>query len=254
MAARRPRSRLPKKPPLENSPASIRVRMTLDGKQRALVRVLLALAKCMKSKPGIVTRAVLKELAKIPMVYTAMVAEPRVATLAKRIGLSPKMLASERRTARDTPGSDDQFEAGFTDEKRPERVALEKLFDIAKDTTPTPEMVVKAFRATFVGKEQAAKAHHQGMQAAEREYALQASQRAKKAAEARHAPDAEKRMKMRAEWASGKFDTRNHCAEQEYAALQMSLSRARKALTRTPDPNPWPGNPKAAAKLKGQTE
>lgn len=38
-------------------------------------------------------------------------------------------------------------------------------------------------------------------------------------------------------WASGKYTTRDICAEQECAALDMSFSAARKALRNTPEPN-----------------
>jgi hypothetical protein len=46
----------------------------------------------------------------------------------------------------------------------------------------------------------------------------------------------DKAKKIRDTWASGIFDTRDSCAEQEYAALKMSFSSARKALRNTPDP------------------
>lgn len=37
-------------------------------------------------------------------------------------------------------------------------------------------------------------------------------------------------------WASGKYKSRDLCAEQECAALKLSFSTARKALRNTPDP------------------
>lgn len=46
----------------------------------------------------------------------------------------------------------------------------------------------------------------------------------------------EKRSKIRELWASGKYTSRDICAEQECAALAMSFSTARKALRGTPDP------------------
>lgn len=46
----------------------------------------------------------------------------------------------------------------------------------------------------------------------------------------------DKQAKIRAIWASGKYDSRDLCAEQECAALQMSISAARRALIGTPDP------------------
>lgn len=65
------------------------------------------------------------------------------------------------------------------------------------------------------------------------------SERNKKAADALHnAPGGsrEKRETIRAIWATGKYDNRDLCAEQECAGLGMSLSTARKALRNTPDP------------------
>jgi hypothetical protein len=60
-----------------------------------------------------------------------------------------------------------------------------------------------------------------------------------KAATARHSKPGGSRDKwqqMRALWASGKYSSRDICAEQECAALDMSFSSARKALRGTPDP------------------
>ncbi len=45
-----------------------------------------------------------------------------------------------------------------------------------------------------------------------------------------------KRAAIRDIWASGKYSSRDICAEQECAALGMSFSSARKALRRTPGP------------------
>ena len=45
-----------------------------------------------------------------------------------------------------------------------------------------------------------------------------------------------KRQDIREIWASGKYSSRDVCAEQECAALGMSFSTARKALRGTPDP------------------
>lgn len=46
----------------------------------------------------------------------------------------------------------------------------------------------------------------------------------------------DKRRQIRELWASGKFSSRNRCAEEEFAALNMSLSAARSALRGTLDP------------------
>jgi hypothetical protein len=64
-------------------------------------------------------------------------------------------------------------------------------------------------------------------------------QRAREAAQARHhkaGGSHDKREAIRALWASGKYSSRDLCAEQECAALNLSFSAARKALTNTPDP------------------
>ena len=67
------------------------------------------------------------------------------------------------------------------------------------------------------------------------------TEQGKKAAEARHSKPGgsrEKRAKIQELWASGKYQSRDICVEQEAAALGMSLSTARKALIGTPDPKP----------------
>jgi len=61
----------------------------------------------------------------------------------------------------------------------------------------------------------------------------------KKAADAKHSSPGgshEKRDSIRKIWASGKYSSRDICAEQECAALEMSFSTARKHLRGTPDP------------------
>lgn len=66
-----------------------------------------------------------------------------------------------------------------------------------------------------------------------------ASKRGKVAADALHGRPGSSRYKqeqIRALWASGKYTSRDVCAEQECAALNMSFSTARKALRNTPEP------------------
>jgi hypothetical protein len=46
----------------------------------------------------------------------------------------------------------------------------------------------------------------------------------------------EKQAAIKAAWASGKYTSRDICAEQECNALGMSFSAARKALRNTPNP------------------
>jgi hypothetical protein len=63
--------------------------------------------------------------------------------------------------------------------------------------------------------------------------------RAKSAAHSRHSKiggSREKRDQIREIWSSGKYTSRDICAEQECAGLDMSFSSARKALRNTPDP------------------
>ena len=59
------------------------------------------------------------------------------------------------------------------------------------------------------------------------------------AANARHSKPGgsrDRQQQMRVLWASGKYSSRDICAEQECAALGMSFSSARRALRGTPDP------------------
>jgi len=66
-----------------------------------------------------------------------------------------------------------------------------------------------------------------------------ASNRGKAAANALHDKPNRgraKRAAIQAAWASGKYSSRDICAEQECAGLNMSPSTARKALINTPNP------------------
>ena len=66
------------------------------------------------------------------------------------------------------------------------------------------------------------------------------TQTARAAANARHdqpGGSRDKQKKMCEIWASGKYSSRDICAEQECAALRMSFSAARKALINTPRPS-----------------
>lgn len=71
------------------------------------------------------------------------------------------------------------------------------------------------------------------------------SERGRQAVEARYAkPDGtyDRQAKIRARWASGKYASRDICAEEEYASLEFgSFKSARNALKGTQDPIPWPG-------------
>jgi hypothetical protein len=64
-------------------------------------------------------------------------------------------------------------------------------------------------------------------------------QTARAAANAKHdlpGGSRDKQKNIREIWATGKYSSRELCAEQECAALGMSFSAARKALRNTPDP------------------
>ena len=69
------------------------------------------------------------------------------------------------------------------------------------------------------------------------------SRRGKKAANARYnqaSGSRSKRAKLLRIWASGRYSTRDACAEQECDALYVTFRTARKWLVGTPDPSPWP--------------
>ncbi|WP_169168168.1 hypothetical protein [Acidovorax sp. SRB_24] len=68
---------------------------------------------------------------------------------------------------------------------------------------------------------------------------ITASNRGKAAANALHARPGgsrEKQEQIRAMWATGKYESRDMCAEQECAALDMGFGTARRALRKTPEP------------------
>ena len=86
----------------------------------------------------------------------------------------------------------------------------------------------------------------------ERNRTLMAAARVSASAKGRAAADAlhnsaggtrDKKAAMQSAWATGKYSSRDRCAEEECAALEMSLSSARKALRNTPKP---PISPAAA--------
>lgn len=65
------------------------------------------------------------------------------------------------------------------------------------------------------------------------------TKRARKAALLRHSRPGgshEKREKIREIWATGKYDTKDRCAEEECRALDMSFKAARNALIGEPEP------------------
>ncbi len=61
------------------------------------------------------------------------------------------------------------------------------------------------------------------------------------AANKRHEPARARREEIQAIWATGKYISRDICAEEEYSAIGfLSYKAARNALTNTPAPSPWP--------------
>lgn len=65
------------------------------------------------------------------------------------------------------------------------------------------------------------------------------SENARRAADALHSQPGgsrEKQAEIRSIWATGKYTSRDRCAEEECAALDMSFTAARKALRNTPEP------------------
>jgi hypothetical protein len=66
-------------------------------------------------------------------------------------------------------------------------------------------------------------------------------EQARQAANAKHDKPGgarEKAEAIRALWATGKFSSRDRCAEEECAAAGMSFAAARRALRNTPEPGP----------------
>lgn len=73
------------------------------------------------------------------------------------------------------------------------------------------------------------------------------SERARKAANIGHdnpGGSRDKQRQIQEIWATGKYPSRDACALQEYDGLAVTNGKARKDLRNTPNPNPWPANPK----------
>lgn len=97
-------------------------------------------------------------------------------------------------------------------------------------------MLHDAGKTLSVVPEWLAKAHVTGLQVSK----AKATKRGRLAAEIRHNQPGGSRSKadaIRTAWASGKYTSRDRCAEEECAALDMSLSSARRALRNTPNPS-----------------
>jgi hypothetical protein len=81
------------------------------------------------------------------------------------------------------------------------------------DIPPADEAAMKERRLSDIQRERAIKGHHKPGGAHE------------------------KRDAIRAIWASGKYDTRDRCAEEECAAFGLSFATARRHLRNTPEPS-----------------
>lgn len=111
---------------------------------------------------------------------------------------------------------------------------LEK--EVAKDAFRQVESELNQAKTIIFGKMR----HYEG-QLKGREF--QKAMQAKNAINTRHSRPGgsrEKRAQIQSIWASGRYSTRDLCAEEEHGALGMAFSTARKALRGAPDPDPWP--------------
>jgi hypothetical protein len=102
-----------------------------------------------------------------------------------------------------------------------------------------PPMTGNRLYTTVARLSQLIAAHHAEVSKALRQTREEMSARGKHAAEVRHGSPGksrDKRAQMRAAWASGEYASREECAEKKHAAVGLSFSRARLALTNTPDP------------------
>lgn len=83
------------------------------------------------------------------------------------------------------------------------------------------------------------------------EQKIRASRANRQNVEARHSKrggSRDKRANVQAEWASGRFKTRDQCATDCHAKVGLEWQTARDALKGTPDPAPWPGRAKPTRK------
>jgi len=174
-------------------------------------------------RPGFLSRvdatALAEALVKMP---GDVLDDPRLKELCSRAGLT----AAALKTARHTIAAKRQAEAV---------ASPEELFAIGYNKSLTPQEEKLQAHWDRIREEVLVESREM-QEAASRE----ATERAKKGAAARHVRDLEKREKMRQIWASGRFSSRLVCAEQEAAGVGISIETARKALRRTPNPDPWP--------------
>lgn len=113
----------------------------------------------------------------------------------------------------------------FNEGKRRATVILSELLS----SSPTYESIDKVISENLVDS-------YTLIELLQIENKLSASYRASFAASIRHTGNRAKQEAIKGIWASGKYSSRDICAEQECAALGMSFSSARKALRGTPTP------------------
>jgi hypothetical protein len=96
------------------------------------------------------------------------------------------------------------------------------------------DALISAFTEPYLRFKRASNAHASAAQA---EGARKAARAGAEGLHGKPGGSRDKAGKIREAWASGKYTSRDRCAEEEAAALGMSFSAARKALRNTPDPS-----------------
>jgi hypothetical protein len=188
---------------------------TSDAKAERLERLLVGLAKAKDVRPGVVTRRLRDAVARIPWLTAEMLTRPRIAPLAKRVGVTSTMVEQRKVTVPQKSTPQEQFLAGFIEDRKEEKL-LNDLVALLEVTSPTREDIARLLegRPPDVSR----------MLAEARD--LQASRLARRGAAARHAPYKGKREQLRAIYASGEYPTKRACAQGEYVKLKIKYSTA----------------------------
>lgn len=130
---------------------------------------------------------------------------------------------------------------------------FEKADDLASRGGNVPEivnLVCEATRAIEISNEYELyeRGVIMGLEKAENDFEVMqaiSSMRGRQSADARHSkPNGayDRQAKIQKIWASGKYASRDICAEEEYTSVGFgSFKSARNALKGTRNPNPWPG-------------
>jgi hypothetical protein len=190
-----------------------------------LERLLSALAGAKDLRPGIVTRRLVDAVVRIPWLTAEWVARPRIAPLAKRIGLTSTMVSQKRARALEKSSLEENFAAGFAEERREERL-LEDLNALLESASPTPEDVLSLLSGEPPNLSK--------VLADTRD--RQTTRFAKRGADAKHAPYKNKRERLRAKFATGKYSSKMECAENEHEKLGIGYSTAIDYLKNEPKP------------------